>query len=119
MSPSNKMKYSSIQEDSFTPNVQEAAPLLSPTDGLPQKPFHIRQRFVLSFMLLISNLICYLDRTNISVAIIPMAAQYQWTNFRQAQILSSFFWGYMLTQIIGGLAAKKFGGKLVLYTGGL
>jgi ACS family sodium-dependent inorganic phosphate cotransporter len=112
------MVQTSVQHSDFTPVVDDASPLLSQVDGLPPKPFHIRQRFVMSFMLLISNLICYLDRTNISVAIIPMAAQYKWSNFTQAQILSSFFWGYMTTQIIGGILSKKYGGKIVLYTGG-
>jgi MFS family permease len=72
---------------------------------------------VLAGMLLLSNLVCYLDRTNISVAIIPMAAHYKWSNFMQAQILSAFFWGYLTTQIIGGLFSKMLGGKLVLYVG--
>lgn len=39
------------------------------------------------------------DRTNISVAIIPMANEFKWTNSEQGAILSAFFWGYMMTQV--------------------
>jgi len=43
--------------------------------------------------------ICYLDRTNISVAIIPMTKQFEWDNKTKGWILSSFFYGYLLTQV--------------------
>ena len=40
--------------------------------------------------------ISYIDRTNISVAIIPMAKEYGWDKGTQGLVLSSFFVGYLM-----------------------
>ncbi len=61
--------------------------------------------------------ICYMDRVVISVAIIPMAADYGWSAEEQGRVLSAFFVGYLLTQIAGGWMAERFGGKVVLGAG--
>jgi ACS family sodium-dependent inorganic phosphate cotransporter len=61
-----------------------------------------------------STFICYIDRVNISVAIIPMAEQFGWTDTQRGLVLSSFFVGYLITQVLGGWLAGKLGGKAVL-----
>ena len=61
--------------------------------------------------------ICYADRANISTAIIPMAAQFGWDKVAEGGVLSAFFYGYALTQLLGGRLADKFGGKPVLTAG--
>ena len=61
--------------------------------------------------------VCYMDRVIISIAIIPMAADFGWNAEEQGRILSSFFVGYLLTQILGGWLAERFGGKVVLGCG--
>jgi len=61
--------------------------------------------------------ICYLDRVNISVAIIPMAESMGWSPDKQGLALSSFFIGYIATQVLGGRLADKHGGKAVLGIG--
>jgi ACS family sodium-dependent inorganic phosphate cotransporter len=76
-------------------------------------------RFVIAFMLFCSNLINYADRTNMSIAIIPMAQQFNWSNLTQASVLSAFYYGYVCTQILGGVLVKKFGGKIILYIGAM
>lgn len=65
----------------------------------------------------ISVLICYADRSNISTAILPMSEQYGWDKAFQGVILSSFFFGYALTQLLGGTLADRYGGKAVLAFG--
>lgn len=37
--------------------------------------------------------------------------EFQWTEVEQGVILGSFFWGYILTQIPGGILTKRYGGK--------
>ena len=37
--------------------------------------------------------------------------EFNWSEVEQGVILGSFFWGYIVTQIPGGLLSKKFGGK--------
>lgn len=61
--------------------------------------------------------ICYIDRVNISVAIIPMAADLGWGMQQQGLVLSSFFVGYVLLQVVGGRLADRYGGKAVLGMG--
>ncbi|CAA6673364.1 unnamed protein product [Spirodela intermedia] len=55
-----------------------------------------------------------MDRVNMSIAILPMSAEFNWNPATVGLIQSSFFWGYLLTQIVGGIWADKLGGKLVL-----
>ena len=71
-------------------------------------------RFKVIFLSFLAVSICYIDRVNISVAIIPMQEQFGWSEFQVGIILSSFYFGYMLTLIIGGYLADKYGGKKVL-----
>jgi ACS family sodium-dependent inorganic phosphate cotransporter len=61
--------------------------------------------------------ICYMDRVIISIAIIPMAADFDWSPEQQGRVLSSFFLGYLLTQVAGGWLAERYGGKVVLGVG--
>ncbi|MCH2222795.1 MAG: MFS transporter, partial [Dechloromonas sp.] len=61
--------------------------------------------------------VCYIDRVNISVAIIPMARDLGWSPSTQGLVLSSFYVGYLLMQIGGGRLADRFGGKLILGLG--
>lgn len=40
--------------------------------------------------------------------------RFQWSQRLQGIILSSFYWGYILTEIPGGILVQKYGGKLIL-----
>ena len=70
----------------------------------------------------------YALRVNLSVAIVAMTEkinvtldngtvvetqEFDWTSTQQGVILSSFFYGYILTQFAGGLLANKLGGHRV------
>ena len=71
-------------------------------------------RFRVVFLSFLAVFICYIDRVNISVAIIPMQEQFGWSEIQKGFILSSFYVGYMITMIVGGYLADKYGGKKVL-----
>ena len=75
---------------------------------------HWRQRYTTTVLCFFAVFVCYIDRVNISVAIIPMAEEFGWDQSTQGLVLSSFFVGYLLTQIAGGWLADRFGGKVVL-----
>ncbi|ENN75168.1 hypothetical protein YQE_08281, partial [Dendroctonus ponderosae] len=76
----------------------------------------------------------YLLRTNMSIGIVIMTQnryttldngtvvnigpEFEWDNVIQGYILSSFFYGYITTQLLGGLIGNKIGGKLV-FGGGI
>ncbi|KAJ8959237.1 hypothetical protein NQ318_022500 [Aromia moschata] len=46
-----------------------------------------------------------------SVSKIFSSKIYPWTSRQEGLILSSFYWGYVITHIPGGIIAEKFGGK--------
>lgn len=73
-----------------------------------------QQRYNMAAMCATATFICYIDRVNISIAIIPMSEEFGWDRGTQGLVMSSFFAGYLLTQIAGGWLADRFGGKAVL-----
>jgi ACS family sodium-dependent inorganic phosphate cotransporter len=75
------------------------------------------RRYTLVLLSFGAVFICYMDRVNISVAIIPMAAELGWNPATQGTVLSAFFVGYLATQVLGGRLADRFGGKVVLGIG--
>ncbi|MBM4195237.1 MAG: ACS family MFS transporter [Gemmatimonadetes bacterium] len=58
--------------------------------------------------------ISYIDRTNISVAAIPMQEQFGWTETTKGYVLSAFFVGYVALMAVSGALANRFGGRIVL-----
>src|SRR5579875_562209 len=85
--------------------------------ALPASPLRWQRRYTLTLLFFLSTVICYVDRVNISVAIIPMGREHGYDSAMRGLILSSFFYGYILTQLAGGWMADRFGGKWVLGTG--
>lgn len=47
----------------------------------------------------------------------PNRTLFPWTEMQQGIILSSFFWGYVFTPVVGGLISEQFGSKPVLIVG--
>lgn len=74
----------------------------------------IPKRFILVAMCFLATTLCYIDRVNISVAVIPMAEEYGWSATTKGLVLSSFFIGYLLAMTPGGWASNRFGGRVML-----
>src|SRR5215472_13992755 len=75
------------------------------------------RRYTVVALLALASAICYIDRVNISIAIIPLARDRGYDAAATGLILSSFFWGYIGPQMLGGWLADRFGGKRVLSIG--
>jgi ACS family sodium-dependent inorganic phosphate cotransporter len=75
------------------------------------------RRYTVVALLACATAICYIDRVNISIAIIPLARDRGYDATATGLILSSFFWGYIGPQMLGGWLADRFGGKRVLAAG--
>ena len=75
------------------------------------------RRYTVIILFALSTVLCYIDRVNISIAIIPLAHDKGYSDAERGLILSSFFWGYLWFQLPGGLLADRFGGKRVLGAG--
>ena len=71
----------------------------------------------LVFMTVLAVYICMIDRIAISIAIIPMAEDNEWSPTVQGAVMSAFFLGYVTLQIPAGYLSDRFGGKWVLGLG--
>lgn len=76
-----------------------------------------QSRYTVICMCFAATFVCYIDRVNISIAIIPMAEEFNWDVKTQGLVLSTFYVGYLLMQVWGGRLADKHGGKVVLGIG--
>ncbi|KAI3427037.1 hypothetical protein D9Q98_006978 [Chlorella vulgaris] len=65
----------------------------------------------------LSFVICNMDKVNISVAILAMSRDFGWSPTISGLVQSSFFYGYLLSQIPGGYASSLLGGRKVLPAG--
>ncbi|KAL1129047.1 hypothetical protein AAG570_013579 [Ranatra chinensis] len=57
---------------------------------------------------------CPFTTSNTTNASVNVDGEFHWSEETQGIILSSFFWGYVITQMPGGLLSEKVGGKIVL-----
>jgi ACS family sodium-dependent inorganic phosphate cotransporter len=65
-------------------------------------------------LIALALLLCNADRVIMSVAGVPLAALNGWGAKSVGLVQSSFLWGYMLTPLLGGVLADRYGGKAVL-----
>ena len=77
----------------------------------------MQQRFKVIILTVAAVFICYIGRVVISLAIIPMSEEAGWNETQKGIILGSFYIGYMVTQIYGGVLSDRIGAKIVLGTG--
>ncbi|CAL5227495.1 g10477 [Coccomyxa viridis] len=73
-----------------------------------------QRRFTIVGLCFTAFMLCNMDRVNMSIAILPMSKQFGWDSAKIGLVQSSFFWGYLTTQVAGGVWADKYGGKAVL-----
>eukprot|EP00750_Incisomonas_marina_P013935 INCI17570.3.p1 GENE.INCI17570.3~~INCI17570.3.p1 ORF type:complete len:379 (-),score=46.22 INCI17570.3:22-1158(-) len=79
-----------------------------------------RRRYVVCFMCFLGLMLVYMMRVDLSIAILTMDPQYRWDHLPsdpKGFVLSSFYVGYIIGQIPGGIIATKFGGNLVFGIG--
>ncbi|SPP75825.1 putative inorganic phosphate cotransporter [Drosophila guanche] len=85
-------------------------------------PIGIRHlQALLLFLAIVAN---YIARLNVSVAVVAMTdaattnldfPEYDWTGAQKSYVLSSFYWGYIITQFPAGFLVRRFGAKSVLF----
>ncbi|KAJ9450303.1 Sodium-dependent phosphate transport protein 1 [Diplonema papillatum] len=63
----------------------------------------------------LASILCYVDRTNMSVAMVPASKQYGWDKGTQGVIFAGFFVGYASSQVLGGWLSGRIGGPRVLF----
>jgi ACS family sodium-dependent inorganic phosphate cotransporter len=75
------------------------------------------RRYTVVVLFALATALCYVDRVNISIAIIPLGHEKGYDVAARGVVLSSFFWGYLWPQMLGGWIADRLGGKRVLAAG--
>ncbi|XP_059615198.1 vesicular glutamate transporter 1-like [Phlebotomus argentipes] len=95
-------------------------------------PFWKKRRYHVVIMAFFGLFNLYTLRFNLSVAIVAMTEKhnvtlddgtiveqqdFDWDSKQQGFILSSFFYGYIATQLIGGVLGSRFGGHLIFGIG--
>lgn len=76
-----------------------------------------RDILLLVGMITAVSFVCSVDRAAMSVTILPMSNEFGWDSSVKGAVSSSFFVGYMLTNIFGGYLATRFCPKYVLAGG--
>ncbi|CAB3243765.1 unnamed protein product [Arctia plantaginis] len=94
--------------------------------------FWRRRRLVVALLAFFGFFNCYALRVNLSVAVVAMtepvetklangtvilAPEFDWSPSVKGLVLSSFFYGYLITQLPGGWLAAKIGGNRVFAIG--
>ncbi|MGC2449928.1 MAG: MFS transporter [Candidatus Sulfotelmatobacter sp.] len=88
------------------------------TDGHPksERPSRARMNAVL-FLLSVSVLICYIDRSNLSIAAEMIKGELRISDLQLGALLSVFFWVYACLQIPAGWLVDRFDVKWVFAAG--
>jgi MFS transporter, ACS family, solute carrier family 17 (sodium-dependent inorganic phosphate cotransporter), other len=71
------------------------------------------RRYKMLLLLTLALLLCYIDRTLMSLAAITMQQEFGWSDSDKGLVMSTFFMGYLFMQFLGGLLANRYGGRNV------
>ena len=74
------------------------------------------KRWIIGALMFFGIVINYMDRVNISHAILQIKAEFHLTSLQQGIILSSFSWGYVLFMLVGGYLVDKKGSRIMQIT---
>ncbi|XP_059089900.1 voltage-gated purine nucleotide uniporter SLC17A9-like isoform X2 [Tigriopus californicus] len=78
-----------------------------------------REKYAWFFTLLFGTTAVYASRTTMPLVAPAAAKDLAWTKTEVGTVLSCFFWGYTLTQILGGYLSDRFGAERVLLASGI
>lgn len=65
--------------------------------------------------LFLGTCMLYSTRTTMPLLVPAVAAERKWSKTDSGTVLSSFFWGYTLTQVLGGYLSDRIGGERVIF----
>lgn len=75
---------------------------------------YLPRRYLIVFLTFICTSVCYIERVGFSIAYTAAADAAGITQSSKGAILSTFYYGYACSQVPGGWAAQRIGGRRVL-----
>jgi ACS family D-galactonate transporter-like MFS transporter len=75
------------------------------------KPTKIRYQIL--FLIFVSVVINYMDRSNLAVAASEISKEFEFTSVQMGLIFSAFSWTYLLFQIPGGIMVKRYSPRIL------
>lgn len=75
---------------------------------------HVTHIYIMVSLCFLASFIGYLDRVNMSVAVIAISRELDWSEVVKGTVLSAFGLGYLFSQIPGGWLSNRVGGKVML-----
>jgi MFS transporter, ACS family, solute carrier family 17 (sodium-dependent inorganic phosphate cotransporter), other len=85
--------------------------LLGGSSAMVASPSKTYWRFFIILFCHLALQVAYILRVDTSVAIIPMALEFNFDKTQQGLVLSSFYIGYLIMMLPGGWIVVRFGGK--------
>eukprot|EP00762_Andalucia_godoyi_P005771 ANDGO_07010.mRNA.1 Sodium-dependent phosphate transport protein 1 len=107
-----QLTYSESEHD-LVKESSDASLVESPLDD----PFIVSYSRWIAILLWSGLTVLYIQRINISVVVVIMSDDYGWSSSEIGIILASFYVGYVMTQVPGGVFANKRGGGSVFVFG--
>jgi ACS family sodium-dependent inorganic phosphate cotransporter-like MFS transporter 9 len=68
-----------------------------------------------SIILLSGTCFIYASRTSVPLLVPIIGKEKGWSKTDSGTILSSFFWGYTMTQVLGGYISDRIGGQRIMW----
>jgi len=86
---------------------------VSPTSS-PEESTLSSQALVIVVLCFLVTVICALDRAAMSVAILPMSAEFHYSDSDKGTVSAAYFWGYVVSNLAGGALGTSVSPKLLL-----
>ncbi|CAH1775098.1 unnamed protein product [Owenia fusiformis] len=87
---------------------------LDKDDSTPGKYWGRDEKRLWGASLFISCASLYTTRSVMPMSIVSVAKDVHWDKVQKGTVLSAFFWGYCMTQVLGGYLSDRIGGDIVL-----
>lgn len=84
------------------------------TELIPKQHWTRIEKRKWTITLMLGTAILYSSRTIMPVCVVAISEELKWQKTQSATVMSSFFWGYMTTQVLGGYVSDRVGGERVV-----
>ena len=116
--PEKANEHGNVQADPSGKTKAIVVGLSTPGDlHLDEGHWNKRSRIKWTVTLFMGAFLVYAARTSMSVAVTSISIELGWNKEVSGMVLSSFFAGYVTTNILGGYLADKYGGEKVMLYG--